>query len=335
MIRSIREEEYKILLELLKTKKNQDRLKTAIYARKSQLDETDTSLEMQINYCKEMIESCDLLELCEVFQEDNVSGMWDNRIEFKKMINDLCSGLIDVIVVYAWDRFSRKSSDLQHYREIVLASGGYIISGDSQGVIDSASSLFVFQIKANSAEFFARTSAERTYDTMRNIVKEQQRYVSGAAPYGYCKDSSGKLILDLDESIVVSQMFEKAISGCSLTGITKWLNNAGIKTKKGNSFSKEAVHSILQNKIYTGTYVYDKAERRNKYRIAIVKRDPIVVENAFPAIVSLEEFEIVQKMINNKNYSKTKESGYCYLLSGLVQCKECGKIMVGSSNKGR
>lgn len=58
-----------------RTNSNASTLKCAIYARKSQEDETDTSLPTQINYCKELIESCSLLELAEVYSEDNVSGM--------------------------------------------------------------------------------------------------------------------------------------------------------------------------------------------------------------------------------------------------------------------
>ena len=78
--RVVTDVECQALSELLKrkakrTNSNVSTLKCAIYARKSQEDETDTSLPTQIDYCKELIDSCSLLELAKVYSEDNVSGM--------------------------------------------------------------------------------------------------------------------------------------------------------------------------------------------------------------------------------------------------------------------
>ena len=118
--RVVKDDELRYLKQLLnkkqKQKKTKDRvkLKCAIYARKSQEDKKDLSLNAQINYCRAIIDSCDILELSNIYQEDDVSGMWDNRTEFQKMIQDVRDQVIDVIIVYKWHRFSRKVSDMEN-----------------------------------------------------------------------------------------------------------------------------------------------------------------------------------------------------------------------------
>lgn len=340
--RMIRDDEKTKFREILDKKKQKRKtkdllkLRCGIYARKSQVDEKDTSLETQINYCQSMIDSFELLETKFIYQEDNVSGMWDDREEFQQMVKDVKNNEIDIVVCFRWDRFSRKASDTQKYLELITSYGGYVLAGDSVMSIDNAASLFTQQIFWANSEFQARTSSERTLITMMDVVKNKGKYITGDAPLGYVKTSDGKLEIDIDEALIINTIFDKIECGYSVNQVANLLNKEGALTKRGNHFTKQAVHDIATNIIYTGTYIYNRKNgKKKKKRLLLKDYDEVVVKDIFPAIITNEKYEKVQAILNKSQSQNINDSGYIYLLSGLVKCKECNRRMVGSSHRGR
>lgn len=212
-VRNIKNEEIQIFEDMLqklgrKTRtKSIQKLRCAIYARKSSKDETATSLDAQISYCRELIDKCSLLEEKYVFQEDNVSGMWvDKRDEFLKMFELVKKREIDVIVCMAWDRFARKSADLEVYREIACQNQVYVLAGDDAIFVNDSSSKFAQSIMLASNEYFARKYAEKTFNCLSNLAKKGE-YVCGKAPFGYQRNSINSLDINTDEAIIVNQIF--------------------------------------------------------------------------------------------------------------------------------
>lgn len=183
------------------------KLRCAIYARKSTKDETDTSLDAQISYCRELIKSSHLLEESYLFQEDDVSGMFvDKRKEFLKMFELVEKHKVDVIVCMAWDRFARKLADTQRYNEIAHRNNVYVLAGDNSIFVKDSSSNFAQTIHQATSELFARQTAEKTLNCLLNEAKKGN-YISGQAPFGYRKNGMKKLEMDIDEATIVSKIF--------------------------------------------------------------------------------------------------------------------------------
>ena len=343
--------EIEFLEDLLKRKQNRKpkrgkkkeeitKLRCAIYARKSQEDTHDTSLNAQIEYCKILIDSCDLLELKEVYSEDNVSGMTDKRPGLQKMITQVVKREIDVVVCYKMDRFARKASITETYEDMIRVNEGCLLTGDNDIAIQNAQQKYFHQILLLSNEYYARSSAEKTKDTfMRNIDKNginEGKYVSGKPPLGYQRGIYGKLEVNSDEALIIDEIYQSFLGGKSLTSIVCSLNTKGLKTREGKSFSKQAIHYILTNEVYTGTFIYNKNTGKiNKRSLVLTKYDEIRIENNHPSIIDKASFNKVQKILNNNATIKTNDSGYVYLLSGLVHCKKCGKMMIGNSQVSR
>jgi len=63
----------------------------------------------------------------------------------------------------------------------------------------------------------------------------------------------------------------------------------------------------------------------------------VIVENGLPAIVDMDTFEAVQaKLIHNLKNGGSFKAKEVYLLSGIIQCGECGFSMYGNTrNCGR
>ncbi len=118
-----------------------------------------------------------------------------------------------------------------------------------------------------------------------------------------------------------------------------YLNARNLKTKWGRAFGKTAIHGILRNEKYIGTYIFNKVQGRD-YRgkrqdhLQKSEEEIIRVENAIPPIIEKADFIKVQEMLKrNKKLSgkyKAKENN-SYLLSGRVFCGECSAPLHGNS----
>ena len=117
-------------------------------------------------------------------------------------------------------------------------------------------------------------------------------WVSAHAPTGYRReivDDGGQqrptLVLDPPADALVKQMFDMADLGSSLIEIAKTLNDEGFATAHGYRWGATSVRRTLTNEVYTGTLIWGVNAKDGL--------PPVRVENAFPAIVSPEQFDRV------------------------------------------
>ena len=112
------------------------------------------------------------------------------------------------------------------------------------------------------------------------------------------------------------------------------LNADGFLTKIGKPFTRNSFIEILRNEKYTGVYIFNRSEskgydnKRNSHRNK-QSEEIIRIEDGMPAIISRETWEAAQeKRIAHMHHSK--HCNCVYLLSKVVVCGVCGKMMHGS-----
>jgi len=112
--------------------------------------------------------------------------------------------------------------------------------------------------------------------------------------------------------------------GKSTYAIATELTNKGIPTPRGNkSWSQSTINSILTNEKYTGnailqkTYTPDFLTKKRKTNNGEVPK--YYVENSHEAIVTQEQYDIVQQELKNSNRRNCKG-----LFAGKLICFECG-----------
>ena len=127
---------------------------------------------------------------------------------------------------------------------------------------------------------------------------------------------------------IVKEIFESSRRGNGLKEICKELNNRGI-TNRCRRWQKNVVHYLLTNEAYSGTAVRGLKSKDEK------AQEPVRVENAWPALVSRETFDLVQQGIHERAPAKQRPGrvGSQYLLSGLLRCGVCGKPYSGQGAK--
>ena len=138
------------------------------------------------------------------------------------------------------------------------------------------------------------------------------------------------------------------MEGVSAGDIADRLNKSGIltpmdyKKSKGMRFTTpfrvnahsywnaSAILRILKNPVYTGMLAQGKnttPSYKVKRRIVKPRREWDIVENAHEAIVSPDDFEVVQKVLALDTRT-SPGSSMVELFSGMVYCGECGASMV-------
>ena len=141
---------------------------------------------------------------------------------------------------------------------------------------------------------------------------------------------------DPDASRVVKRIFDMAEAGTGMLhiartlndeGIARTLNDEGIASPAGKLWSKNGIHFILRNEVYTGTLIWGANAKD--------KADPIRIEKAFPAIISKAKSQRVNSLMRSRapKIAHPRRVGSTYLLSGLVKCHKCNRALSGQDAK--
>ncbi|MCF7930458.1 MAG: recombinase family protein [Acholeplasmataceae bacterium] len=333
-MRELRKSEIELLLDLAKKKKT-EKLKVAIYARKSREDETGSSLSTQIEACMTLITKYNfVLETTDelIFQESNVSGFFiEHRKEYTKMMQLVKDGQIDVVLTMKIDRFSRDATNVATYIEQIQSNGAYFIAGDDLGD-NTAAGILIKQIMWATNEFVGRRSVEDSMKVRMKLSRDGYS-VGGVGNYGYTI-TGRKYIIEPIEAIVVNYIFDSILSGASYNEVIDQLDIKGYKSRSGKRFSASTIHGILTNERNYGMHIWNhKDKKRRKKKVLKEEFDEARSEYAVPeAIISRDKFDKVQEMILDRAIPRESNTDKePYLLTGLVQCDVCGGMMTGYS----
>ena len=130
---------------------------------------------------------------------------------------------------------------------------------------------------------------------------------------------------------IIRRIFNMAVKGTGSKEIAKTLNRDGFRTSNGQYWGKTTVHKVLTNEAYCGTLVWGGRPGHPAIRSDL---PPVRVENAWPAIIDKDTFQLVQKRMasNAPRTVHPRTVPSFYLLSGLLFCS-CGQAMIGRSAK--
>jgi len=292
-------------------------------------------------------------KLVDYYIDDGYSGTNFNRPEFQRMLIDIKNKKIDVIVIKDLSRLGRNYIETGNFIEVIFPGMGVsVISVDENCEIDSSDYYGddYLPLKNLFNDTYAKDISKKVRSSL--IVKKYNgEFVGKLAPYGYIKDPKDKhkFLIDKNVSHIIKKIFNMILNGKSRREVADFLNDNDILTpseylkintdkdvtiiKKWNS---EMVNSILRNENYTGTLFQGKKRKLN-YRIdkkiKLDKENWIVTENHHEAIISKEDFDKVQEILDRK--SKVNKDGSIDILSGILKCKCCGSNMIKRTSKGK
>ncbi len=306
----------------------------ALYARvSSDRQDVDLSVAAQLRALREYAQKNDYVVVREYVDEAE-SGRVADRPEFRKMIDEAAKpeAPFREILVWKFSRFTRKREHAVAFKSMLRRKGVRVVSITEQAE-DNATGRLLEGIIESVDEFYSENLAEEVRRGMREAAS-RGFWVASRTPYGYnrvmVQDGAKKrptLEIDPDTAPVVKRIFDMAESATGMTEITRTLNGEGIASATGKLWSKNGVHFILRNEVYTGTLLWGTTGK--------VKSDPVRIEKAFPAVVSKAQFNRVKRLMRSRAPKRNhpRRVGSSYLLSGLVRCKSCNRALSGQDAK--
>ena len=127
------------------------------------------------------------------------------------------------------------------------------------------------------------------------VATERGFYKSSRAPYGYREilvsdrgTTSPKFEPDPQTVGTVRIIFDTRLQGATQREIAQRLNGSGIPSPTKHQWDIAQVRIILRNEAYCGTMV--------RRRVMSDPTTAVRVPNGFPAIISQEDFDKVQRM---------------------------------------
>lgn len=290
------------------------------------------------------------LNFVKEYVDDGVSGTSFDRPGFNQMIEDIENYKINMVITKDLSRLGRNYVQSGYYTETYFPEHNvrYIAILDNiDTALDSANN-DIAPFKSILNEMYAKDTSKKINSVLQS--KRKQGEYLGTAPYGYKKDPENKyhLVVDEEAAKVVKFIFQKYLEGYGTMQIADELSKQKIpvpsdykKKRTGREtityglWAQSTVRFILSNEIYTGTVIQGKRKKvsfKSKKFIDIPKENWIKVPNQHEPLVSKEDFERVNKIVESTKGSRNCENDY--LFKGLLRCYDCkGYIGIRSPDK--
>lgn len=288
------------------------------------------SLEMQKAFFTEYSQR-NQLNLVKLYADEGISGTKvKNRKEFQHMLADAEKGLFDTVVVKDISRFARNTVDLlQSVRK--LKSLGIETQFLTANMTSMGNSEFVLTI------FGAIAQEESANISKRIKFSKKMNAEKGRVPnfvFGYNKTIGDyfNLSINENEAEIVRQIFRwYNEEGYGAAKISNMLNARGIKTRRGNKWSQNAICRILTNEIYIGKIINGKEEVADFLTGKREEKDEaewMITVRPELRIIEDDVFDKAQDILKGRyvsfNITHERQSNK-YLFSTLIKCKECGR----------
>ena len=245
-----------------------------------------------------------------------MTGRNDNRDEFQQMLSDCSKKQFSVIIVWKVDRFGRNREEIT-FNKYHCKKQGVRVEYVAENMGEGPESVILESVLEGMAEYYSLQLSQNVRRGTREVAKKC-KFTGGHVPLGYKVDENHDFVVDPETAPLVRRIFAMYAEGQTAPEIIRQLNAEGLKTAKGNRYTKNSLRTILKNEKYIGIYDFKDGEIR--------------VEGGVPAIVDKEIFYKVQKLLSvNQRAPAAKWSRADYLLTNKLFCGSCGGLMVGES----
>lgn len=294
------------------------------------------------------------------YEDRAISGGRDDRPDYIRMLGDAKAGAFDVLLVEDLSRLDRSGQTKQIVKR--LKHWNVRVIGVSEG-FDSDSKSYKMHVSFAEMknEAFIDDLREKTHRGLYG--KAEKGHNAGGRSYGYKhvliedpirKDPHGRpeiaavnREIDPEQAAVIVQIYEWYVSGRSALWIAVELNREGIPAPRSGSWCRTTIYGdrrsgvgILNNPLYNGKYIWNRTtwirdpdNKKIRKRIERPAHEWVTTDAPHLKIINDDLWSRAQACMasrRNESMSRAKAGKNTggrsprYLLSGLLQCKECG-----------
>ena len=279
-------------------------LRCAVYTRKS----SDEGLEQDYNSLHAQRDACEAYVRSQVgegwtlrpdaYDDGGISGGTMERPGLKRLLADIASGQIDVVVVYKVDRLTRSLGDFARIVEQFDAQGVSFVSVTQAFNTTSSMGRLTLNVLLSFAQFEREVTGERIRDKIA-LSKAKGMWMGSTPPLGY-DPGDHTLIVNEGEAETVRRIFTRYLELGSVHALARELNVEGVRSKRwttakgreigGEALTRGALFHLLRNRHYLGEVVHRDRTHPGLH----------------PAIVERQVFEAAQaKLVENQVVRRT------------------------------
>lgn len=280
-------------------------MQAAAYAQYSTEHQTDSSIAYQM---RKIEEYCDAhgITVSSCYADEAMSGTNTQRPAFQSLCRDAAQRKFDAVVIYDISRGSRDVSDWFSFRKQMALLHIQVISvEDHIGDILNPADYLTELITVGLGQHHVLTSRQKSMDSIATKAKTGQ-FLGGTPNFGYVIEN-GRYVIQPAEAEIVRTIYQMYAAGKSYGEILDTIGE--VRGRRDKVMGK-----------YAGNIPNENAVR---------------IEDSIPAIIDKDTWEAVQMRMNDKKQRACNKAKRNYLLSGLIECTECGASYVGhtSTNK--
>ena len=211
------------------------RLRCAIYTRVSTehgLDQEFNSLDAQYDAASAYIKSqahAGWTLLRSRYDDGGYSGGSTDRPNLQRLLDDIRSRKIDVIVVYKVDRLTRSLADFAKLVELFDQHGVSFVSVTQQFNTTTSMGRLTLNVLLSFAQFEREVTSERIRDKIA-ASKRKGLWVGGPLPLGY-QMKDGKIAVVEDEAERVRLIFRRYLELGGVNALVRDLRERNIRSK--------------------------------------------------------------------------------------------------------
>jgi DNA invertase Pin-like site-specific DNA recombinase len=275
------------------------------------------------------------------------------RPGFERLVAMVCSGEVGAVYCIEASRLARNGRDWHHLIDLCALAGALVIDPDGAYDPRIVNDRLLLGLKGTMSEYELSLMRQRGIAARDSKAKRGEfRFM---LPPGFCWSEAGKIEIDPDQHVAdtIRLVFTKFRELGSARQVFLWLRSADIKMPivlrnvdvcklVWKSPAYHSVMQILHNPVYAGAYAFGRRAQRThivdgrarKVSGFAKPRDEwnVLLRDNHPGYIGWQEFEDNQKLLlenahMKKNCARKSARGGRALLTGLMRCGRCGRMM--------
>jgi DNA invertase Pin-like site-specific DNA recombinase len=276
-----------------------------------------------------------------------------HRPGFERLVAMVCSGNVGAVYCIEASRLARNGRDWHHLIDLCALAGALVIDPDGAYDPRLVNDRLLLGLKGTMSEY------ELSLLRQRGIAARDSKARRGEyrfmLPPGFCWNEAGKIETDPDEHVVemVRLVFAKFRELGSARQVFLWLRSTDLKMPVVLRnidvykliWKAPAYHSVMQilhNPLYAGTYAFGRRAQQTRIVDGRARKVSgfdkpreewnVLLRDNHAGYISWQDYEDNQRLLlenahMKKNCARKSARGGRALLTGLMRCGRCGRMM--------
>jgi DNA invertase Pin-like site-specific DNA recombinase len=275
------------------------------------------------------------------------------RPGFERLVAMVCSGDVGAVYCIEASRLARNGRDWHHLIDLCALAGALVIDPDGAYDPRIVNDRLLLGLKGTMSEYELSLMRQRGIAARDSKAKRGEfRFM---LPPGFCWSEGGKIEIDPDQHVAdtIRLVFTKFRELGSARQVFLWLRSADLKMPivlrnvdvcklVWKSPAYHSVMQILHNPLYAGAYAFGRRAQRTHIVDGRARKVSgfakprgewnVLLRDNHPGYIGWQEFEDNQKLLlenahMKKNCARKSARGGRALLTGLMRCGRCGRMM--------